>query len=489
MSNVAFTPAVEGSVPQDGKGLPSPGFPQAPTLPATPPMSQTLWSPPPQTFPYQHMITQSTLVDHMASSATTSLPTRNSNSDITTSTSNTDNLVPPPFHRTPTFAASPIRSPELQFDPSATSSVHGLVNVPSLSQSYPQDLDYEHGLELLSPPSSRSISPFSMGGMSPHPSATNDISLRALSPFDNIPSRSASSMSNLSSVMSSPAVIPTNVRSPLMMELGNESYDTLSPVALQARQIEQPQRGPLAAVSPFLDPSPVQRHSETLSATNSARSTTYLSFDEDEDERDSMSRGSPQPYANLGGNIGAEGTFGPASVYQSMHQSQLSQTSVRASTSTMHNGPFLPVQRNSTSSSSLASGELRPEGQGLGLSFFPTQSQVGSRTQNSVRQVPAYSDSDLSDLDLMSDYTQSEVSGSDVGDISDIGEQQQRPSRGPGYGQRGATAQNIGPMAGDDNDSDSSWSLAGSPVMGNLDRGGTIRASRAARGGYGMGGR
>jgi len=42
-----------------------------------------------------------------------------------------------------------------------------LQNVPSLSQSYPQELDYERGVILLSPPSSRSESPFSLAAFSP----------------------------------------------------------------------------------------------------------------------------------------------------------------------------------------------------------------------------------------------------------------------------------------------------------------------------------
>ncbi|KAF4619764.1 hypothetical protein D9613_004738 [Agrocybe pediades] len=545
LSNVILPvglPQTERSASQDPvpdvKSLPSPPVtPQVPPAPATPPMSQTLWSPPPQSATSNHMITQSTLVGNLNSSTTISI-----SSSSSTGTNNLAPPQPPPFHRTPTFASSPIRSPEPElflYDPAASTlnvdttasaddldrgHVHPLVNIPSLSQSYPQELDYEHGLELLSPPSSRSISPFSMGGMSPNPFANNNQSLRAssASPFDNIPSRSVSSMSNLSSVMSSPAVIPVNVRSPLMMELGNESYDTLSPVALQARQIDQPHRAGLAPASssPFLDPSPAQRQQETLSATNSARSTAYLSFDEDEDdERGSTSGGSDaQPYANLGGSIGDEGTYGPASVYQSIHQSQ-SHSSIRASTTTV-NAPgsaAAHMQRtsssiSSSSSSAFSSGALSPEGHSLGLSFFPVQPHLPplpSQSQASARtQQPAYTDADLSDLDFMSDYTHSEVASSDVGDFSDVGEDQRGPSRSPSQLGGGGGGGVSVPSGSDGNDSDSSWSMAGSPRMGrrtsdnaastssasgskefrgDLERGGTIKAAKGARGASGSG--
>ena len=45
--------------------------------------------------------------------------------------------------------------------------------VPSLSLSHPVDLDHEHGVELLSPPSSRPDSPFSAVS---HPSSVSDAS-------------------------------------------------------------------------------------------------------------------------------------------------------------------------------------------------------------------------------------------------------------------------------------------------------------------------
>ena len=58
----------------------------------------------------------------------------------------------------------------LQHSPHQTPHVHA---IPSLSQSYPLDdlLDYEHGLELLSPPSplSRTDVPFELAGLSPKP--------------------------------------------------------------------------------------------------------------------------------------------------------------------------------------------------------------------------------------------------------------------------------------------------------------------------------
>ena len=76
--------------------------------------------------------------------------------------------------------------------------------VPSLSQSYPQELDYEHGLELLSAPSSRPDTPFSSmsqalsaNDTSQHHSLYYSLSPNASSP-PRAPSRSLSDLDLLS---------------------------------------------------------------------------------------------------------------------------------------------------------------------------------------------------------------------------------------------------------------------------------------------------
>ena len=126
--------------------------------------------------------------------------------------------------------------------------------IPSLSQSYPLDdvLDYEHGLELLSPPSplSRNDSPFEFTGLSPRPGMVDRSTLLSVgrdqssaSPVDSTntsyvsfssPALSASSHilsengyendfspSDISSTFSSPFVVPTR--------LGDIGSETLSP--------------------------------------------------------------------------------------------------------------------------------------------------------------------------------------------------------------------------------------------------------------------
>ncbi|KAF8967494.1 hypothetical protein BDZ97DRAFT_1755920 [Flammula alnicola] len=216
----------------------------SPASPMIHPPAEAMISPTsPEVTPFQHAITQSTLLD--------------STSDLS-----------------PTFNIPSSSNVSAEFDPLQQSYPQV---VPSLSQSYPQELDYEHGLELLSPPSSRSASPFSMAGMSPN----QDQGQRALSPFSSIGSRSTSTFS---SAVSSP--------SPLRMNLSNQSFDAVSPIV-------QPH-----PISPFLDP-PAQQ-AESTSITNSARSsTTYLSFDNFSD--DGADEDHDQPYGNLGASIGVEG--------------------------------------------------------------------------------------------------------------------------------------------------------------------------------------
>ncbi|KJA17742.1 hypothetical protein HYPSUDRAFT_1005915 [Hypholoma sublateritium FD-334 SS-4] len=221
------------------KSLPSPPDSQglSDVSESVTPEASGLGSPPPEATPFQHMVTHSTLLARAPALSPT----------FTSSSASIPVYVP----------SHPLQHsyPEM---------------VPSLSQSYPQDLDYEHDLELLSPPSSRSESPFSLAALSPNEG------LRALSPFGSARSASAS---GFSSGISSP--------SPLRMDLGNQSYDAISPLAA-------PQ-----ALSPFRDP-------PGSMATPSGASTVYLSLS-DESSDDDFAR----PYAHLGASTGLQGTFGP----------------------------------------------------------------------------------------------------------------------------------------------------------------------------------
>ncbi|PPQ92763.1 hypothetical protein CVT25_003872 [Psilocybe cyanescens] len=373
------------------KSAPRSSSPQVPSPKvASRPLSPLLPPPPPQVSPFQHSITQSML-----------LGTANST--------------------TPT-SASIISSSSHPLQHSYT--------VPSLSQSYPQDLDYEHGLELLSPPSSRSESPFSMAAMSPNPSSVTGEGLRALSPFG---SESSMSASNFSSAVSSP--------SPLRMGLGNESFD---------------------AVSPFLDPTP--HMVQGSSVTDSARSTTYLSFPDDSSEDEAGDTTHFLPPQQLGASIGVEGAFGPISLPRVGIQSPPTHSAQFYSPS---NPRLSPVSRHESRTPPTAVGNPFSGSSQLMNAIISSGSRSGSLSSSSQRpssigghnhHAPTHSDADLSDLDLMSDYAPSE---------SDFG-----------------------------NESDSSWSMAGgsaaaSPRMGNnnanatamanVTRGGTIRDSRGGR--------
>lgn len=83
--------------------------------------------------------------------------------------------------------------------PSPTPVIHSPRSVPSLSQSYPQELDYEHGLELLSAPSSRPDTPFSSFSQAFSSNGTPQLNslYYSLSP-PRAPSRSLSDLDYLS---------------------------------------------------------------------------------------------------------------------------------------------------------------------------------------------------------------------------------------------------------------------------------------------------
>ena len=95
--------------------------------------------------------------------------------------------------------------------------------IPSLSQSYPLDdlLDYEHGLELLSPPSplSRTDSPFELAGLSPRPGMTERSTLLladsgeqiSAAPVDNITNSTRNTYLSFSSpTLSASSVFPSS---------------------------------------------------------------------------------------------------------------------------------------------------------------------------------------------------------------------------------------------------------------------------------------
>lgn len=88
--------------------------------------------------------------------------------------------------------------------------------VPSLSQSYPQDLDYEQNVVLLSPPSSRSASPFSVLGSGESVESPN-VGFRALTSETARPrstSDTSSASSNGQRSTSNPFVDPATPRTP-----------------------------------------------------------------------------------------------------------------------------------------------------------------------------------------------------------------------------------------------------------------------------------
>ncbi|KAH9482160.1 hypothetical protein JR316_0004255 [Psilocybe cubensis] len=380
-------PATRSSSPQ----VPSPKVTSRPSSPLAP-------QPPPPVSPLQQSITQSMLL------GAGNLPTPTASTSIIS------------------YSTHPLQ--------------HSYT-VPSLSQSYPQDLDYEHGLELLSPPSSRSESPFSMAGMSPTPGPVSGEGLRALSPSG---SASNFSTSSFSSAVSSP--------SPLRMGLGNESFD---------------------AVSPFLDPTPPRIQGSSV--TDSARSTTYLSFSENSSE-DEAGGIHFLPPPQMGASVGVTSAFGPISpppvgMQNLPVQSGQSGSLLNARTTSSSREESRTTAGFGTTGNHFTSSERSFDGT---FSTRSHSSAFSSPASTFLRPTPvrgsgnppqAQSDADLSDLDLMSDYAPSE---------SDFGT---------------------------GNESDSSWSMAGgsaaaSPRMGhnsannaattaNITRGGTVRDSRGGR--------
>lgn len=254
------------------------------------------------------------------------------------------------------------------------------------------------------------------------------------------------------------------------MDLGNQSYDAISPLP-QIQLITPP---------------------DNMSTTASAQSTAYLSFAEDSsddgmDDDDDDDRA--QPYAHLGASIGADGAFGPASAQPQLHYHQpavlhpsLIHGPYHNSASPPHTSRLLGLPTTASTGRESAPalgragsdrtlGPVHPEGQSLGLfpvpareprtpASHPTNASVavgagardasyfraaasasaspslspsasGSPAATAASYVTAHqggsgalhsdSASELSDLDFMSDYQPSEMSSevSDLGEASD----------------------------------------------------------------------
>ncbi|KAF5369693.1 hypothetical protein D9615_010148 [Tricholomella constricta] len=97
-------------------------------------------------------------------------------------------------------------------------------SIPSLSQSYPQDLDHEHGIELLSAPSSRPDSPFSSFSQS---LSVHD-SMMSSSNYYSFSSPNAASPPNLSSPQVRP---PSRSLSDLDFLSDFDEHDPMSPLS------------------------------------------------------------------------------------------------------------------------------------------------------------------------------------------------------------------------------------------------------------------
>lgn len=308
--------------------------------------------------------------------------------------------------------------------------------IPSLSQSYPQDLDVEHDLELLSPPSSRPDSPFTLASISPLPARSPDRVLHH---------------------PTSPITVPfLEVLSPTIPLERNESFDTLSPV-VGPRQLASRETGnPVIAggsgvypgshiasgsVTPPLSNKPAAGSTTPRSVTSSAKSSTYLSFseaesgnEEDDDDVPLVTRrtslllaksgqdhpNSPTGRPGIGGDIGLGLTLIP---------------------------PPSPGNPPAPLSPSFLSPRTR-------LAEVPTMSRYDYDAHHPTIG-PLSDTSDLSDLDLMSDITPSELGGF----VS-------YPQPESGIGNVERSRSHSSPLRyalneSGDRESDASWSVAG----------------------------
>jgi hypothetical protein len=199
------------------------------------------------------------------------------------------------------------------------------------------------------------------------------------------------------------------------MDLGNESFDTLSPLMSHLQPMSNFQvansnitsGSSLQEFTSLTEPLHLQAAAPPQSVTNSARSTTYLSFTEGDDDDDDVP---------------------------------------------------LAVRR-----ASLSSAGSVLQSQGLGLTFVISSPRTAPAVRSSPSSPFNLNDSDLSDLDLMSDYAPSEAgfvsieshSGSEFGESNNemaVGHRDETHSR------------ILHPLATgyeSDNESNASWSVAG----------------------------
>lgn len=328
-------------------------------------------------------------------------------------------------------------------------------NIPSLSQSYPQDLDAEHGLELLSPPSSRADSPFSMADISPRPPMVNAVERsRALALGGPIGTISIGNGSTVSTD-SSPARTPSRT----LLHLGSDSFDTLSPavgpgqLALRAASVgidvgnniltydssvQHISPLPSTISGQLLEP-PIRNEpgaTTPQSLMNSTGSTAFLSFSEEEDDdnvplavRRASLISNPSHSASPSRSQGLGLTFVPPILNASSHPWQ------------------------ATPPAPLSPSMLSPRSR---------LAQVPPSSNSDTAPFRALSDSDLSELDLISDFSPSEgelVFVDSPGLVNDDDEQGNAQTRNSSLSvQRGAYESDL--------ESDASWSVAGGSDVG-----------------------
>lgn len=220
------------------------------SVPTTPTTTTTtlpsrLPSPPPQVSPMHHTNSESTLRPAI-------------NAGSTASSEPHINTLP----QTSTPASPPrlVRSVAEYSPPSFSSPI------PSLSQSYPQELDREQGIELLSPPSSGTTSPFST--FSPFVAPQTLSPYNVVQPLDrpsskaperpsSPTSRNASPITNASSSnyqsFASPSAPPSS--SPFSSPEPSVSSNLSSPVQVTHNELRSP--SPPNELSYLTSPSPV----------------------------------------------------------------------------------------------------------------------------------------------------------------------------------------------------------------------------------------
>ena len=329
----------------------------------------------------------------------------------------------------PATALPPTRSQEQEQD-SPSPFLLRLPPVPSLSQSYPQELEIEHGLELLSPPSSRSDSPFSMANISPRPPALpHQDADRAF----NYPT-SPLSFGDPPSEAFSPAI-------PFEMGLGNQFFNTLSP-AVGPKQLALREGASLTSGSGTYVPSLASQSLEHTAGSHSStplsssKSSAYLSFLESEEDDD-------VPLATRRASLIVAKSHHINSP-RNTHDQGLGLTLVPPSPENLPAplSPSILSPRSRLAEVSLS---------GYGVHPRP----IGSLSDSS----------ELSDLDLMSDYS----APSELEEVvlfprgMNDGSKSQRGNFNPGHGLVRTNNE------GGDRESDASWSIAGSSDLGDDD--------------------